>query len=298
IPQQTWVNRHLVFTHGSGAVATAVGAVAPDGRPLLAVKDIPPTGEPKIDQPRTYYGEPTSDYVIVDTAQDEFDGTDRGSKATNFSGKGVVGVGSLWDRLLFSARFGDLNLLISNQITAPSKVLFHRTIVSRERLIAPFLQYDPDPYLVIANGKLYWINDAFTTGDRYAYSESFAALGPSTTISSGRLNYIRNSVKVVTDAYDGTISYYIVDDKDPVVRNLRGIYPSLFKPISDMPPSLRAHIRYPEGLFSVQTQVFALYHMTDPDEFYNRADAWRIATELQSSVWNKVPFQPYYVDTR
>ena len=280
IPQQTWVNRHLVFTHGSGAVATAVGAVAPDGRPLLAVKDIPPTGEPKIDQPRIYYGELTSDYVIVDTAQDEFDGTDRGSKATNFSGKGGVGVGSLWDRLLFSARFGDLNLLISNQITAPSKVLFHRTIVSRERLIAPFLQYDPDPYLVIANGKLYWINDAFTTGDRYPYSESFAALGPSTTISSGRLNYIRNSVKVVTDAYDGTISYYIVDDKDPVVRNLRGIYPSLFKPISEMPQSLRDHIRYPESLFTIQTQVYALYHMTNPDDFYNRSDAWKVASEV------------------
>jgi uncharacterized membrane protein (UPF0182 family) len=168
VPQQTWVNRHLVFTHGFGAVATAVGAVAPDGRPLLALKDIPPVGEPKIDQPRIYYGELTSDYVIVDTAQDEFDGTDRGSAATNFKGRGGVGVGSLWDRVLFTLRFGDFpNLLVSNQITANSKILFRRQILPRERTIAPFLQYDPDPYLVIANGKLYWINDAFTTGDRY-----------------------------------------------------------------------------------------------------------------------------------
>src|SRR5882672_3842772 len=235
VPQQTWVNRHLVFTHGLGAVVSPVGGVSPDGSPVYLVKDIPPVGEPKIDQPRIYYGELTSDYVIVDTNQDEFDyTTDQGNVQTRFSGQGGVGVGSLWDRLLFAIRLGDTNLLVSNQLTGSSKVLFHRQILPRERLIAPFLEYDPDPYLVIANGKLYWINDAFTTGDRYPYSESFTALGATnTTVAGGRLNYIRNSVKVVTDAYDGTISYYVVDDKDPVVRNLRAIYPDLFKPITD-----------------------------------------------------------------
>jgi hypothetical protein len=298
VPQQTWVNRHLVFTHGFGAVATAVGAVAPDGRPSLAVKDIPPAGEPKIDQPRIYYGELTSDYVIVDTAQDEFDGTDRGSAATNFKGNGGVDVGALWNRLLFAARLADTNLLISNQITSNSKVLFHRTILPRERLIAPFLQYDPDPYLVIANGKLYWINDAFTTGDRYPYSESFSALGAGTTIAGGRLNYVRNSVKVVTDAYDGTITYYIVDDKDPVIRNLKSIYPDLFKSINDMPQPLRDHIRYPEALFTIQAQVFALYHMTNPDDFYNRTDAWKIASEVLVQGGSPQPIEPYYVTTR
>src|SRR2546423_5930530 len=298
VPAQTWVNRHLVYTHGSGVVATQVGAVAPDGRPVLAVKDIPPTGEPKIDQPRIYFGEITSDYVIVDTLQDEFDGTDRGTSATNFSGKGGVGVGSLWDRIIFAARLGDLNLLISNQITSQSRLLFHRAIVSRERLIAPFLEYDPDPYIVIADGKQYWINDAFTTGARYPYSESFFALGTGTTIAGGRLNYIRNSVKVVTDAYDGTITYYIIDDKDPVVRNLKAIYPSLFKSLTDMPQALRDHIRYPEALFSIQAQVYATYHMTNPDDFYNRTDAWKIANEILTQGGTAQPIEPYYVTTR
>jgi len=300
LPQQTWVNRHLVFTHGLGAVVSPVGGVSPDGSPVYLVKDIPPVGEPKIDQPRIYYGELTSDYVIVDTNQDEFDyTTDQGNVQTRFSGQGGVGVGSLWDRLLFAIRLGDSNLLVSNQLTGASKVLFHRQILPRERLIAPFLQYDPDPYLVIANGKLYWINDAFTTGDRYPYSESFTALGATnTTVAGGRLNYIRNSVKVVTDAYDGTISYYVVDDKDPVVRNLRAIYPDLFKPITDMPQALRDHIRYPEALFSIQAQTYALYHMTNPDDFYNRTDAWKIANEIFTPNGPALPIEPYYVTTR
>jgi len=300
LPQQTWVNRHLIFTHGLGAVVSPVGGVAPDGSPVYLVKDIPPVGEPKIDQPRIYYGELTSDYVIVDTNQDEFDyTTDQGTVQTRFSGNGGVGVGSLWDRLLFAVRLGDTNLLISNQITSQSKVLFRRTVLPRERFIAPFLEYDPDPYLVIANGKLYWINDAFTTGDKYPYSERFSALGAgSTSVAGGRLNYIRNSVKVVIDAYDGTISYYIVDDKDPVIRNLKAIYPDLFKSINDMPQALRDHIRYPEALFSIQAQVYALYHMTNPDDFYNRTDAWKIANEILSQGGSPQPIEPYYVTTR
>src|SRR2546425_341818 len=300
LPQQTWVNRHLVFTHGFGAVATAVGAVGAEGRPQFSVKDIPPVGEPKIDQPRLYYGELTSDYVIVDTNQDEFDyTTDQGNVTTRFSGQGGISVGGLWDRLLFAIRFGDTNLLVSNQITGSSKVLFRRLILPRERFIAPFLEYDPDPYLVIANGKLYWMNDAFTTGDHYPYSESYNALGTGpTSIAGGRLNYVRNSVKVVTDAYDGTISYYVIDDKDPVIRNLRAIYPSLFKSIADMPQALKDHIRYPEALFSIQAQVFALYHMTNPDDFYNRTDAWKIANEVLAQGGAPQPIEPYYVTTR
>ena len=300
LPAQTWVNRHLVFTHGIGAVANPVGAVAADGSPQFSLKGIPPTGEPKIDQPRMYYGELTSEYVIVDTAQDEFDyTTDQGNVTTRFSGQGGVGVGSLWDRLLFAIRFGDTNVLVSNQITGSSKVLFRRQILPRERFIAPFLEYDPDPYLVVANGKMYWINDAFTTGDHYPYSESFNALGTGpTSIAGGRLNYVRNSVKVVTDAYDGTISYYVIDEQDPVIRNLRAIYPSLFKSIADMPQALKDHIRYPEALFSIQAQIFALYHMTNPDDFYNRTDAWKIASEIFTQGGAAQPIEPYYVTTR
>jgi hypothetical protein len=266
----------------------------------MLVKDIPPQGEPKIEQPRIYFGELTNDYVIVNTQQDEFDYAQEGADArTVFSGTGGVGVGTLWDRLLFSLRFGDSNLLFTNQITGDSRVLFHRNIAERERLIAPFLSYDPDPYLVVADGGLYWINDAYTTGDRYPYSERFAALGVgSTSIAGGNFNYIRNSVKVVQNAYDGTIAFYIVDDTDPVVRNLRAIYPSLFKSIAQMPESLKSHIRYPEGIFTVQTHVYSLYHMTNPDEFYNRVDAWRIANELQFQGSQKQPIEPYYVTTR
>jgi len=298
IAQQGWVNRHLVFTHGFGAVATAVGSVGAEGRPGFAVRDIPPVGEPTITQPRIYYGEVTTDYVVVGTSQDEFDGV--GDQSTRFSGGGGVGVGTLWDRILFTIRMGDLNIFtaaFSNQIRSDSRLLFHRRIAERQQLIAPFLAYDPDPYLVIADGKLWWMNDAYTTGDHYPYSQSVRSLGANTRIAAN-LNYIRNSVKVVTDAYDGTISYYVIDEKDPVARTLRGIYPSLFKPISEMPASLRAHIRYPEGLFSVQAQVFALYHMTDPDDFFNRNDQWRIANEVLSQGGNKVPIEPYYVTTR
>ncbi|HYK99068.1 MAG TPA: UPF0182 family protein, partial [Candidatus Acidoferrales bacterium] len=300
LPQATWVNRHLVFTHGYGAVLRPVGAVGDEGRPDMLVKDIPPTGEPRIDQPRIYFGESTSDYVIVDTLQKEFDYAQEGGDAqTQFSGKGGVDVGSLWNRLLFTLRFGDTNLLFTNQISGDSRVLFHRLISERERLIAPFLSYDPDPYLVIADGGMYWINDAYTTGDHYPYSERFGALGlGSTTIAGGEFNYIRNSVKVVTNAYDGTITYYVVDETDPVVKNLRAIYPKLFKSIAEMPQSLKDHIRYPEGLFTVQSQVFSLYHMTSPDDLYNRVDAWRIANEITFQGGTKQPIEPYYVTTR
>ncbi|MDQ2951436.1 MAG: UPF0182 family protein, partial [Chloroflexota bacterium] len=300
LPQATWQNRHLVFTHGYGAVMTPVGGVGNEGRPELIVKDIPVQGEPKIDQPRIYFGEQTSDYVIVDTTSDEFDYAQEGADArTRYTGGGGVSVGTLWDRLLFALRFGDTNMLVTGQITSQSRVLFHRNIVDREKLIAPFLSYDPDPYLVVADGKLWWINDAYTTGDRYPYSERFGALlQGSTTIGGGRFNYVRNSVKVVQNAYDGSIQYYVADETDPVVRNLRAIYPSLFKSIAEMPASLRAHIRYPEAIFSVQTQVYSLYHMTDPDEFYNRVDAWRIANELQFQGSSKQPVEPYYVTTR
>ena len=299
--QQTWVNRHLQFTHGFGAVMTPVGGVAAEGRPLFLVKDIPPQGEPKIDEPRIYYGELTNDYVIVNSAAEEFDYPQEGTDArTRYSGKGGVGVSSLWDRLLFTLRFGETNLMFSDQIQSQSRILFHRNIADREHLIAPFLEYDKDPYLVVADGKLWWINDAYTVGDRYPYSERFNELAPRGTrlAEGGALNYIRNSVKVVTNAYDGSISYYVIDETDPVVRNLRAIYPSLFKSLADMPQSLKDHLRYPEDLFSIQAQTFAIYHMTDVNSFYNRGDAWLIANEVQEQGAAKAPIEPYYVTAR
>ncbi|MDP9246391.1 MAG: UPF0182 family protein [Chloroflexota bacterium] len=293
---QTWVNKHLYYTHGFGAVMTPVGSIGIEGRPGFVLQDIPPIGQPKIDEPRLYYGELTRDYVIVGTTQDEFDyAQEQKDVTTRFSGGGGIGVSGLWDRLLFALRFGDLNLLISTQLSGQPRVLFHRQISEREQLIAPFLSYDPDPYLVIADGKQYWINDAYTTGDSYPYSERYGSGGRTSKLDSSDINYIRNSVKVVTNAYDGSITYYVVDDQDPVLRTLRNIYPSLFKPIAQMPQSLQAHLRYPEQLFNIQTQIFATYHMTDPDNFYNRNDAWRIANSALAPGSSAVPMEPYYV---
>jgi uncharacterized membrane protein (UPF0182 family) len=293
---QTWVNKHLYYTHGFGAVMTPVGSVGTEGRPGFVLQDIPPVGQPKIDEPRIYYGELTNDYVVVGTSDDEFDYLqEQRELKTRFSGGGGVGVSGLWDRLLFAIRFGDLNMLISTQLSGQPRVLFHRQISQREQLIAPFLSYDPDPYLVIADGRQYWLNDAYTTGDSYPYSERFGASGRVSKLNQPDINYIRNSVKVVTDAYDGSITYYVVDDQDPVLRNLRKIYPSLFKPIAQMPPSLQAHLRYPEQLFNIQTQIFATYHMTDPDQFFNRNDAWKIANTAVAPGSSAVPMEPYYV---
>ena len=296
VAAQTWVNKHLYYTHGFGAVMTPVGSVGIEGRPGFVLQDIPPVGQPKIDEPRIYYGELSTDYVIVGTSQDEFDyAQEPHDVTTRFSGGGGVGVLSLWDRLLFALRFGDLNLLISSQLSNTSRVLFHRQISERAQFIAPFLSYDPDPYLVIADGKQYWINDAYTTGNSYPYSERYGASGRTSKLNASDINYIRNSVKVVTNTYDGSITYYIVDDQDPVLRTLRNIYPSLFKPIALMPQSLQAHLRYPEQIFTIQTQIFATYHMTDPDNFYNRNDAWRIANENFNAGASAQPIEPYYV---
>jgi hypothetical protein len=297
---RTWVNEHLFYTHGFGAVLTPVGAVTTEGLPQLALRDIPPQGEPRIDEPRIYYGELTDDYVIVGTTQDEFDYAQERDVNVRFAGAGGVGIGTLWDRLLFALRFGDLNLLISTQITSESRVLFDRHIAERTQKVAPFLAFDHDPYLVIAEGRLYWIHDAYTTGTRYPYSERYGQVrGRTSRAFEPVTNYVRNSVKVVTDAYDGSVTFYVVDETDPVIRTLRGIYPTLFaKTVADMPTSLAAHLRYPEDLFHAQVEILATYHMTNPDEFYNRSDAWKIANEIFAQGGAKEPIEPYYVSAR
>jgi len=287
---RTWLNLHLFYTHGFGAVLTNVGAVTSEGLPRLSLRDIPPQGEPRIEQPRIYYGELTKEYVIVGTTQDEFDYASERDVTTRFSGGGGVGIGGLWDRLLFAMRFGDFNLLISGQIGSESRVLFNRQIDQRVRLVAPFLRFDKDPYLVASGGKLFWIQDAYTTGSRYPYSQHYFR---------SNINYIRNSVKIVTDAYDGSMTFYVADQQDPVVQTLRKVYPKLFaKTLADMPADLRAHLRYPEDIFRMQVEIFSTYHMTNPDEFYNRGDAWKIANEISAQGGPKQPIEPYYVTTR
>ncbi len=301
VTPQSWVNLHLVFTHGYGAVAVPVSAVTPEGQPAFSLKDLPPQGQPKVARPQIYYGELTSNYVIVGTSSDEFDyPKENTEQTTRFSGGGGIGVSDLWDRLLFAIRFGDLNLLISTQLSDASRLLMHRQIVERERLIAPYLLYDRDPYTAFMDGKLFWIHDAYTTGERYPYAEAlgsarrFGAEG----LGYDELSYIRNSVKVVTDAYDGTITFYIADTKDPVVTTLAKIYPELFKPLDAMPPALRAQLRYPEDLFRIQTAIYGKYHVTDATVFYNGTDNWQIAREIFEQGAQAQPIEPYYVITR
>ncbi len=301
VTPQSWVNLHLVFTHGYGAVAVPVSAVTPEGQPAFSLKDLPPQGQPKVDRPQIYYGELTSNYVIVGTSADEFDYLKENTEqTTRFSGGGGIGVSNLWDRLLFAVRFGDLNLLISTQLSDASRLLMHRQIVEREQLIAPYLLYDHDPYLAFVDGRLYWVHDAYTTGERYPYAEQlgsarrFGAEG----LGYGELSYVRNSVKVVTDAYDGTVTFYVADAKDPVVRTLTKIYPELYRSLDAMPAGLRAQLRYPEDIFRMQTAMYGRYHVTDPAVFYNSTDNWQIAREIFEQGAAAQPIEPYYVITR
>lgn len=291
---KTWVNQHLVYTHGYGVVMNPVNKITTEGLPDLIVKDIPPLSTAlKIDTPQLYFGEETNDYVIVGTKTSEFDYPKGDSNQyTKFSGSDGVSIGGLFNRLMFAARFGSLQLFVSSTLTSDSKVLFHRNIVDRASTIAPFLQYDADPYIVVAPDKrgknrLYWIYDAYTTTDMYPYSQPNGSNGA---------NYIRNSVKVVIDAYDGTTSYYLIDNKDPVAASYAKMFPGLFKPGSAMPAALRKHLRYPEDLFRVQSTMYATYHMLDPQVFYNKEDLWQAAQEtIQGGTQ---PMDPYYMIMR
>jgi uncharacterized protein len=291
---KTWVNQHLVYTHGFGAVMSPVNKVTSEGLPELMVKDIPPVSTVlNIDKPQLYFGEETNDYVIVGTKTNEFDYPKGDSNQyTKFSGSSGVSIGGLFNRLMFAARFQSLQLFVSTTLTKDSKVLLNRNISQRVSNIAPFLKYDKDPYLVIAPDKtgksrLYWIYDAYTTTDMYPYSQPFAADGS---------NYIKNSVKVVIDAYDGTTSYYLIDKSDPVASAYARMFPGMFKPGSSMPAALRKHLRYPEDLFSVQSAMYATYHMQDPQVFYNKEDLWQSANETIEGGTQAM--SPYYMIMR
>ena len=270
LPQQGrgFVNETLTYTHGYGVVASPVRQVVGEGLPNLAARDIPQTGDLKVDQPAIYFGEQTNNYVLAPSAQKEFDYPSVKDAYTNYKGThGVVLSGA--NRLLYAAYMGDLNLLITSQVNANTQILYRRNIVDRVREIAPFLSYDGDPYIVVADGKLYWIIDAYTTADTYPYSQQD---------SDTQINYIRNSVKVVIDAYEGTANFYIADPNDPIIKAYAKGFPTLFKPLELMPASIQQHIRYPTDMFNIQVSVYRTYHMTDPQVFYNREDVWSIPT--------------------
>ncbi|MBL4937648.1 UPF0182 family protein [Clostridium sp. YIM B02515] len=270
----TWQNKHLIYTHGYGVVMSKVNSVTSEGQPDFVIKDIPPDNSTNIElkNPRIYFGEKTNDYAIGNTDTSEFDYPKGGDNQVNkYDGKAGIKM-SFLNRVLFAINERNINFLLSKDISGESKILINRNIKDRVEKIAPFLSYDSDPYMVISGGKLYWIIDAFTTSDRYPYSQPY-----------NNINYIRNSVKVVIDAYDGDTNFYIVDKNDPVAASYAKIFPSLFKDASTLSQDIRDHFRYPEDLFNVQCNVLGKYHMTDPTVFYNGEDLWQIA-ETQKKV--------------
>jgi uncharacterized membrane protein (UPF0182 family) len=287
---QTWVNRHVLFTHGNGAVMSPVTRKSTEGLPVLYLRDIPPVadGGPKIHEPRIYYGEERDSYVIVKGSAPEFDyPKGRDNVYAAYDGTGGVPIGAMASRMLFAYHFNDPNLLISSYITADSRILIRRNIQERARTIAPFLRFDHDPYLVISNGRMFWMQDAYTTSSYFPYAQ------PAQNID---LNYIRNSVKVVVDAYNGTVDFYLMDPGDPIAATYQRIFPSLFKPFAAMPSDLQKHIRYPEDLFLIQARLYQTYHMEAADVFYNREDLWQFPR--QPGGGGTAMMAPYYIIMR
>ncbi len=290
---QTWVNRKLVYTHGYGVAASPVAEITKDGLPTFILKDLPTQGVIDVSRPEIYFGERANDYVIVKTDTPEFNypRSEGGNAFTAFDGDTGIKLGSFFTRLVFALRFADVNLLISEELKPQSELLWRRNIQQRVREVAPFLRYDKDAYIVIGDdGGLYWFLDAYTLSNRFPYSEP-SRVGTD-TISAG-FNYIRNSVKVVINAYTGEMKFYVVDPNEPIVAAYRNIFPDLFADYATMPADHKAHIRYPNDLFSIQANMFLTYQMTDPKDFYNREDMWAWPQEIFDD--RARPIEPYYV---
>lgn len=289
LPNKAWINEKLTFTHGYGIAAGPVNQVTPEGLPVLFVKDLPPKSEVKeleVVRPEIYYGEILNDYVITNTKSKEFD-YPKGEENvyTAYEGKGGVELNSLLRKFFYAFRFGSFKMLLSGDITGESRILYNRNVKERVSKIAPFLTYDRDPYVVVAEGRLYWIIDAYTSSNRYPYSQPLP-------LNGDNINYIRNSVKAVVDAYDGSVSLYQTDSEDPIIKTYANMFPNVFRPLSDMPTSLVPHLRYPEDIFSLQTAVYTTYHMDDPQIFYNKEDLWEIpaiAAEGEEQADGKIP---------
>jgi uncharacterized membrane protein (UPF0182 family) len=334
-----WVTQRIVYTHGLGVAMVPVNAVASQGQPQLLISEIPPVstpGAPTVSQPRIYFGERDSDYVVVNARQPEFDylrgesgaqpgaspgvspdGSSAPSPAggpvsptdgeivpTSWAGHTGIPIGTTLDRLLFALRFRDFDLLISDQVTADSQLLMHRSLSDRLPLIAPFLRFDKDPYLVVdGTGNLVYVQDAFTTSDQFPHAQGFdpgtlpaGVNGLQTGLGSDPFNYIRNSVKIVMNAYDGSMTFYVADQSDPLIRAWQGVFPTLFRPLSEIPADLVPHLRVPEELFDVQTRMFGTYHVTDPATFFSRNDLWEVPTGQSSK--QSLPNEAYYVVMR
>ncbi len=288
LPTRTFINSRLTFTHGMGVTMAPVNQVTSEGLPVLFIKDVPPvsTVSIKLTRPQVYYGELTNEYVFVGTGQPEFD-YPAGDKNiyTKYTGRGGVPIGSFLRRVLYAFQFGSLKILLSDDIKGSARVLYRRNVMDRATTAMPFLDFDNDPYIMITDGgQLKWILDAYTTSDAYPYSQRTA----------DGTSYMRNSVKVVIDAYDGTVDAYIADPNDPVVQTYAKIFGGIFKPISAMPADIRKHVRYPGDLFRIQTALHATYHMTEPDAFYHREDQWQFPSGLNKAT-NENPFMRHII---
>ena len=305
-----WVNQRIRFTHGVGAAMVPVNEIGSEGQPKLLISNLPPTsagGAPTIDPAHSgiYFGERPSSYVVVGAQQNEFDyptgeSDTEGSIGTETRWTGTTGVAldNALMRLLFAARFRDLDLLISNQVTASSQLLFHRSLNDRLSLIAPFLRLDKDPYLVINDaGRMIYVQDAYTTSDRFPNAQRFVAPDgfDLAGLKDDDFDYIRNSVKITVDAYDGTMHFYVNDPTDPIIRAYQGVFPSLFEPLSAMPTDLAAHLRVPEDLFNVQTTMFGRYHVTNTQQFFGADDLWTVPVQTSEQT---LPSEAYYVEMR
>jgi uncharacterized protein len=287
---QTWVNRRVLFTHGNGAVMSPVTRKSTEGLPYFYLRDVPPIAEggPEIREPRIYYGEEGEDYVIVKSSVAEFDYPKGQDNAyASYDGTGGIGIGGMLRRILFAEYFNDVNLLLTDYITPNSRIMIRRNIRERVRSIAPFLRLDRDPYLVISEGRMFWMQDAYTT------SSYFPSAQP---VHDFDLNYIRNSVKIVIDAYNGTVRFYLMDASDPIAATFQRIFPGLFEPFAAMPPDLQKHIRYPEDLFLIQARIYQTYHMEAADVFYNREDLWQFPRHPGGDGF--ATMAPYYIIMR
>jgi uncharacterized membrane protein (UPF0182 family) len=288
---KTWVNRHLIYTHGYGLAMSPVNEVTREGLPQLWIKDLPPATDVnlKIDRPEIYYGEKTDEYILIKTSAQEFD-FPRGDKNvyTIYQGKGGVHISSFLRRLLYAVEFQDPQILFTTYLSADSRILYNRRIDRRVNAIAPFLAYDTDPYMVVSGGRLFWIQDAYTISNMYPYSQRLKS-----RFGNRWLNYIRNSVKVVIDAYNGDVTYYMVDQQDPILRTFLKVFPNLFRSLDDMPADLKKHIRYPIDLFDIQVNTYRKYHMQDIQVFYNQEDLWEPPDEMYGD--NRQQMKPYYI---
>jgi uncharacterized membrane protein (UPF0182 family) len=289
LQSRTWLNEHLQFTHGYGLVMSPVNEVTSDGLPQLWVRDLPPRTAPglEITRPEIYHGEKTDSYVFVNSAIEEFDYPSGDQNiTTTYEGQGGILLDSPLKRAAFAYRFGDVSVVLSEYLTPETRIMLYRNIHERVRRVAPFLLYDADPYLVLADGRLIWMQDAYTATGMYPYSQPYY----------DRFNYIRNSVKVTIDAYEGNVVFYVVDNQDPLIRAYAAIFPALFKPWEEMPSTLRSHVRYPEGLFLIQAEMNNTYHMQNPTVFYNKEDLWATAHDVSGGT--EQPMEPYYVTMR